>query len=188
MVLTSSSLSTVISWRRPRTGGLVLSLGCGVSAAVVLYSSYLYLTSDGRQDEARKARQQQTQWQAEKARMEEVLRFEDRLAEDVVAGRRSLSDAVARLEPAVREEDAPWLTALELYHPGHSLRQLVAIRLIRLCLTKRPEDPQAQQALEERLAGEYRSLFGRVSSPPNLPVANTASSRKDHFHASTIAS
>src|SRR6516165_6149856 len=44
MVLMSIALVAAISWRRPRTGGRVLALGCVVTAAVVLYSGYLYLT------------------------------------------------------------------------------------------------------------------------------------------------
>jgi hypothetical protein len=44
MVLTSGGLSEVISRYRPRTGGRVLVLGCIITASVVLYSGYLYLT------------------------------------------------------------------------------------------------------------------------------------------------
>src|SRR6516164_11334440 len=44
MVLASGSLSEVISRSRPRTGGRVLVLGCIITASVVLYSGYLYLT------------------------------------------------------------------------------------------------------------------------------------------------
>jgi hypothetical protein len=167
MVLTSSSLSTVISWRRPRTGGLVLSLGCGVSAAVVLYTGYLYLACAGPLDEDRNARQETVRRQEQQTRVKELLRLQEGLAEEMVAGRLGLSEAVAQLELAVREEDAPWLTGLQLFHPDHSFRQLLAIRLIHLCQVKRSGDPQAARALEERLTGEYRSLFGPSSSPPS---------------------
>ena len=44
MVLASGGLSEVVSRYRPRTGGRVLVLGCIVTASVVLYSGYLYLT------------------------------------------------------------------------------------------------------------------------------------------------
>ena len=44
MVLASGGLSEVISRYRPRTGGRVLGLGCIITASVVLYSGYLYLT------------------------------------------------------------------------------------------------------------------------------------------------
>jgi hypothetical protein len=44
MVLASGGLSEVISRYRPRTGGRVLVLGCIITASVVLYSCYLYLT------------------------------------------------------------------------------------------------------------------------------------------------
>jgi hypothetical protein len=44
MVLASGGLSEVISRYRPRTGGRVLVLGCILTASVVLYSGYLYLT------------------------------------------------------------------------------------------------------------------------------------------------
>jgi hypothetical protein len=44
MVLASGGLSEVISRYRPRTGGRVLALGCIITASVVLYSGYLYLT------------------------------------------------------------------------------------------------------------------------------------------------
>ena len=44
MVLVSGGLSEVISRYRPRTGGRVLALGCILTASVVLYSGYLYLT------------------------------------------------------------------------------------------------------------------------------------------------
>jgi hypothetical protein len=45
MVLASGGLSEVISRYRPRTGGRVLVLGCIITASVVLYSGYLYLTA-----------------------------------------------------------------------------------------------------------------------------------------------
>jgi uncharacterized protein DUF5658 len=44
MVLASGGLSEVISRYRPRSGGRVLVLGCFLTASVVLYSGYLYLT------------------------------------------------------------------------------------------------------------------------------------------------
>src|SRR5690348_10873985 len=44
MVLASGGLSEVVSWYRPRTGGRILVLACIITASVVLYSGYLYLT------------------------------------------------------------------------------------------------------------------------------------------------
>jgi hypothetical protein len=44
MVLTSGGLSEIISRYRPCIGGRVLVVGCLITASVVLYSGYLYLT------------------------------------------------------------------------------------------------------------------------------------------------
>ena len=44
MVLASGGLSEVISRYRPHTGGRILVLGSIITASVVLYSGYLYLT------------------------------------------------------------------------------------------------------------------------------------------------
>ena len=60
MVLASGGLSEVISRYRPRTGGRVLVLGCIITASVVLYSGYLYLTVPATEspDEMRIAQEQ----------------------------------------------------------------------------------------------------------------------------------
>jgi hypothetical protein len=169
MVLISIALVAVISWRRPRTGGRVLALSCLVTAAVVLYSGYLYLTlgSSRPMSDLQHAHVLHEQLETRRIRLTEFLRLQDGLVEDLAADRRSLAEALAKCEPAAKSLAPMILNGLRSSNPARSDRECLAIHLMRHCVTEYGGNPQAAQALAERLDGEFFSLFGTPPSPQN---------------------
>jgi hypothetical protein len=144
MVLASGGLSEIISRYRPRTGGRVLTLGCVITAAVVLYSSYLYLTVPSSEYPGAEsvAHKPSEQLQQEYARVNEFLRLQDKLADKLAQGRGTLSEVVTELETAAAAQYT-WLRALRHANPHRSDRECLAIVLLRQCVAKHRSDPQA---------------------------------------------
>jgi hypothetical protein len=169
MVLTCSGLSAAISRRRPCTGGRVLAVSCVVTAAVVLYSGYLALACAGPLGEVRDALERGDWAETELDRVSAFLRLQDRLADDLAAGRCSLAQALAEDEPAAQAQDAGWQKRLRESDPARSPRECLALRLMRDSVAKRGGDPEAARALAVRLDGEYRSLFGTSPQMDRLP-------------------
>jgi hypothetical protein len=168
MVLSILALSVVISRCRPRLGGRVLALGCGVTASVVLYSGYLCFDVASAEPPAAEpivlARSHRIERDSE--RLHHFLHLENELAGKLADGRCDLSEALATYEPAAKEQNLTWLKGLSLSAGVGSDREGLAIRLMSVCVAKRSGRPQAARELAARLIDEYSSLFG--TPPPWL--------------------
>src|SRR5262249_22700769 len=121
-------LALLIARSRPRAAGMVLGVGCVITAGVVLYSASLLRTAccpDTQSVEsAVEAMNRETQ-QDHQARM----RFYAEMLEknrELSAGRLSLVDAADWMGSTERGQDAAWRRSLLLTHPGRPLREVFA--------------------------------------------------------------
>jgi hypothetical protein len=167
VVLFVGLLAAFISRFRPRGGRLVLNFGCAAVSLVVLYSACLCgrlpssssdeVAADGLVEINRKAR--------DVARVGGDYRaLLGRLIEDLIAGRRSLSEAAAKLADTERGRDPVWMKGLTSSYPGHSPQQCLAATIILHAVVSQ-EDPRAARRLLHRLEQEFRRTYG-VAAPP----------------------
>ncbi len=161
-LLTGSGLCVVISWRRPRAAGRVLTLGCAATAAVVLYSGHLAVACSGPLDRVRDLREEAARHDRAYFEVLEFYRLEDRLSDDLVAGRLGLSEAVAEMWQAVQAHGQKRLKWIRARHPAPSDDQTLALFLLDRAQFRHGE---ADRALATRLASEFSSLFG--APPPS---------------------
>jgi hypothetical protein len=162
-LLAGSGLCVVISWRRPRAAGHVLALGCAATAAVVLYSGHLAVACSGPLARLRDGQDEGARLDRMGAEVQEFSRCQDRLADDLAAGRLGLTEAVAELGRAARARDEQVLRSMRAFDPAPSADQSLALRLLRLALHRHGP---SNRALAGRLEGEFGSLFG---APPARP-------------------
>jgi hypothetical protein len=159
-LLTGSGLCVVISWRRPRAAGRVLTLGCAATAAVVLYSGHLAVACSGPLDRVRELQESDAQLDRANAEVLQFARLQDRLADDLAAGRLVLAEAVAELRSAAQARGAVQVEYLRVRDPAPSIDQTLAVRLVRRALLRHGS---TNPALAGRLEGEFDSLFGDAS-------------------------
>ncbi len=159
-----AGLGVLVFLRRPRTGDRVLTFGCAALAAVVLYSGYLC-------DAVR--RRPAGLDPAEAARLEEVTQSLDEAMQrgwsyrEVLQGvlgdlrdrRCTLEQAVARLAATEQARDGRWLRHFQVYYPGRSQCECLALSLIRH-FEASPDTPTARQVRHD-LQAQFRALYGR---------------------------
>jgi hypothetical protein len=176
-LLAGSGLCVLISWRRPRAAGRVLALGCAATAAVVLYSGHLAVACSGPLDRVRDLRESGARLERASAEAQELYRLQDRLADDLAAGRLDLAGAVAELGQAAQARGEPLLRVLRVNDPASSDDQSLALRLIRRTLFRHGA---TNRALAGRLEGEFGSLFGAPPRPAQGgPTATAGPLRAD---------
>jgi hypothetical protein len=164
-----AGLAVVISWRRPRAGGLVLGFACAALTVVLLHSVSLcgpaLRWSEGW--EAIQHRGAALDAELPKARAYRALL--ERAGQELSAGRCTLQEAVDRLAASERAQDPAWLRTLAQEYGRGSRRECLAINLL-LCaamsLTDSLPSASSQVAWQtlDRLGQEFRQTFG--TSPP----------------------
>jgi hypothetical protein len=153
-----------ISYHRPRVAGRVLVFACAVTAGVVLYSCYLsFLSARSVSVETSAgalADLQSLRLDREMHKQRAYQALVARLANDLAAGRRSLTDAVGELAATDKIQDGPWMRVLRRTYPGRSDAECLAIHLGCHALTRTGREADRRGALAARMEGEFRTAFG----------------------------
>jgi hypothetical protein len=166
MIALAAGLGVVIYLRRPAAGHRVLGFGCAAAAAVVLYSAYLCHDLRSRPD-----RSESDALASASDRLDTGLRrardYQQTVAElarDLRGRRTTLEEAVARVAATEQARDPKWLGKFQLFYPGASDSECIAISLI-----NHMEQADGGGALGGELRAEFRNLYGRPVPPPAGP-------------------
>jgi hypothetical protein len=176
VVLLVAALVQVVSRRRPASAGRTLGFGCFTLLAVVLYSACLVrgALAEAADLEQRERAIQQAGQKLDRVQASWSLLY--RLSNDLVAGHRTLPDAVAVLGEAEHLRDQAWLAGREQRFPGRSLQECQAIQLIRYALLAPQDDSSGAERLAQELDAQFQSCFGRPA-PASLLGAREMASR-----------
>lgn len=159
-----AAAAALASRSHPRAAAGLLWFGCGVVAAVVLYSASLFPAAfaPGNVDEEVSRR---AAWLAQ-AR-ERVLRTQaeyDRLMADLIAsliaGRSTLAEAVEQLATSERANDPELQRGLAGVLPDRSPRERLAAVVWKHVVRARGEAPLPDDPVLSRLGQEYQATFG----------------------------
>jgi hypothetical protein len=164
-------LAGLIARYRPRTAGCILTLACVSLTAVVLYSAALsrfaLLSPEERaawleKDLAKQQDAMNSDTQGRLLRREALRALRKEICNDLLAGRATLRDAVARVIASEAGRDASWLSGLTPLDPEGSVPERVAVSLI-LEVFYQAKGPEAGWSAVLRLEQELQSTYGRVS-------------------------
>jgi hypothetical protein len=157
------ALALLIARSRPRAAGMVLGLGCAITAAVVLYSASLLRTAhcpEPRFAESEVAAMNREARQAHQGRM----RFYAELAEkarELSAGRLRIEEAAGWAAGTDRGRDPAWRRSLLATRPGRPLREAFAACVMGHAVSSiAAEDLRAAAALAGRLSREFERAYG----------------------------
>jgi hypothetical protein len=129
-VLLVGSIALIIARNRPRTGGRVLSFGCSALFLVLLYSSSVAACIDNAPP-GDDPEQQKKQWlDGERSRSDAYRSLRRQLADDLLAGRCTLSEATAQLAASERGRDPRWLETLHKLYPERPYEDCLAANLV----------------------------------------------------------
>jgi hypothetical protein len=166
-------LSLLIARSRPRAAGLVLGTACTATGVVVLYSAVLLGAFDPLSDQ-RQLENETAAINREARRLtqhrEQYYHLLSRLGKELIAGRRSLREAVERLAETDRARDADYLRALFIMYPDRSFPERVAASFMCNLVASLEGDHQAAWKLALRLEREFQSTFGKAPPLSHRPV------------------
>jgi hypothetical protein len=177
-VLFAVAAFAALHWYRPDAARRVMTLTCAALALVVLYSASLAVAMnpaagglEGRELMAKAALHEELC-----ARLETVKAFRRlrcRLSREVIGGRRTLAEAVARLQQEELTRDPTWLRQTRYRNPGRSLPEILQSQLLAQIREDLGEDVRSLQnpsAAEARLGGlpPFSLLADGVRSNSNL--------------------
>jgi hypothetical protein len=173
-VLVACGAGLLLFRRRPRAGKGVFVFGCGITGVVVLWSGCLALgleESDSRLFSAERIRAEAETLELKRVQAVEYHECLDRIAEDLAGSSCTLAEGVERLAGTSQGSDPSWQQTLRCIYPAKTDRECLAINIIRLTLDLVSGRSDTER-LSERLAGEYRRLFGRElpQQDPSEPV------------------
>jgi hypothetical protein len=176
VVLLASALAVGLCRRHPRLALRVLSCGCGITAAVVLYSGWLALALEGDaglppppEERALEAVGRCLDLRISTQR--EYQAVHDSVTADLVAGRCRLHEAVQRLETAARGCGPGWHWALRHFFPAATEQESLALRVVVSATETVAGDAVAAARLNARLADEFRTVYGRALPETSQRVA-----------------
>ncbi len=169
------ALSAVyVSWHRPRTARRILTLGCLVTAGVVIYSAFLLHSLDGHaaaglDDEVR--RTQRIARKLDRALQQERAYYSlvQRLGQDLMTGRSSLADAVQELAGSDKARDVRWLDRLRDCYPGRTDTECLALHLSFRTLRQAQETGAPWKPVAARLETDFEMNYGQ---PLRLSLAD----------------
>jgi hypothetical protein len=175
LVLLVIGLSLLISRYRPRFSGLLLGFACSAVAGVLVYSVALAgLVKRHVESELPAVVETHEEYVKRMDEGWEYRRLADRLAEDLMAGRCSLTEATARLGATRKGHDANWIRQLHICFPNRTDAQCLASNLIMNAIFSLADNPPAARKVEQQLGAEFRSAYGVPFIRPNeLPSSNT---------------
>jgi len=170
-VLTVASLVALVGSRKPAAARNLLRFGCAAVGVVVAYSAFL---AHPKRAEARGSEQSEVaRVTAENARMDGRLRENaeyramlNRLAEEVVAGRMSLVEAVDLLAAMRTAQDPLWHDGLKRAYPQLHARGRIAATIVQHSLRLPDRFPNAVREIP-RLRAELKAMCG-VDVPLDL--------------------
>jgi hypothetical protein len=180
LVLLVIVLTLLISRYRPHFGGLLLGFACSVVTGVLVYSVALAgLVNRHEETELPPVVETHEQYTERMDESREYGHLMDRLAEDLMTGRCSLTEAVARLGCTRKGHDAAWIRQLHICFPDRTDAQCLASNLITYTICPLAKNPPAARKVEQRLSAEFRSAYGvpfiRINelqpevTPSNIP-------------------
>jgi hypothetical protein len=186
VVLLVLALAVLIARSRPRAAGRLLGLGCLSLSLVVLYSASLCRAA-ARTPEERAAEVTQETEKALAAANRETLQeihklqarsaLRARLCADLLAGRCSLREGVARVVALEQAPTTTWQKGLAARFPDLAPEARVAVWLIEKALDTQENAPEQARHSALRLAQEFQHTYGQplpAASRAVLPGAESA--------------
>ena len=167
VVLASVSL---IARSRPRRAMQVLTFACAATVLVVGYSCILLRSDPARRGILKAEREivaDADYLDTRLGQLQAYYRLRRQLAEDTVAGRYTLEEAVARLTASPWLRDPLWQARLRLFYPGRSPREGVAASF---------RDYVAALQNANRVAATAREGVGYAQA---MPIAYQGSAREN---------
>jgi hypothetical protein len=173
-----------ISRSRPRVGGGLLTFGCTVLSAVMLYSCFVSrFVNDDRCDDcpdyrgAADAEEALRRLDARKRSLENERRgcvayhaLLEAVSKGLIDQEYTLDEAVAQLESAEKSKNPAWRNLLRKFYPGCNDRECLAAHLVYYTLQSLNQaPPSVEERITRRLHAEYRSIYG-IAIPPILNV------------------
>jgi hypothetical protein len=148
----------LVSRRRATLGRRLVTFGCVITGAVVLWSGYLALALDSEEMGVR----DETEAVARKlAQQEDYRRCLECVADDLIGSRCSLAEAIRHLAETPRSQDPTWLEALGCVYAVESDQECLAISIVGCSFDLLSTQQSSQgERLAERLADDFRALFG----------------------------
>jgi hypothetical protein len=136
----------------------LLTFGCAVISAVVLYSACLALSLTSEDTDLRETT---AALESKRAQTQEYQKCLDEVAKDLIAARRSLLGAVRRLAEMPKSQDPTWLDIRRNTHNVQSEQEMLAINIVAwsLALLSAEGSWQAEQRAV-RLEEDFQALFG----------------------------
>jgi hypothetical protein len=159
MVLLVLALTQIISRWRPGTSRHLLDFGCTILAAVVFYSAAVGRTAQTSSEIVAKitAENEESNRQAHQKSLETIAYAElvTGVSNDLIAGKSTLAEAVARLMESPKNQDPARQKILMMLFPGRTIEQSLALHLFGFV---RHLDAASWRVSE--LEEQYQSLFG----------------------------
>jgi hypothetical protein len=157
VTLFTAGLLVVIACSRPRAGSRALLLACRILVPVVLYSGYLFCSLNLNTDawSGKALREERAKGQRLVKRLHDLREYtalREQLSKDLLAGRCTLEEAVARLALTPRGQDPFWLKCLHAEYLGSSDQECRAADLITYTLSN-----LTNQVDKEQLASRLES-------------------------------
>jgi hypothetical protein len=168
-VLVVGVLSAVISLRRPRTGGTILSFGCAVLMIVVGYSSSLagivsFQPASLQIDQLRSLEETRIVLEKEMAGTKEYQELRKRLRDDLLGRQRTLDEAAAILANSELGKNPHWLRILQGHYPGFSPEECIASNLVEYTLEYGKNYP-SRNIMTRQVKEEFLTVYAQRFPP-----------------------
>jgi Domain of unknown function (DUF5658) len=172
-VLLTGLLLGLVARYRPGAARAALTFGCAVLMLVVGYSCSLAASLPAQSKSDRDLARLETeaiQLERELIRIRSFLRLKQQLANDVIAGRRTLDETVEELEKHEQIRDPEWLAHYEEKYPGQPVRVDLRIQMSRLVEDYRARAKgytyQGGPGRTRRLPGKRQGQAPRIEDQP----------------------
>jgi hypothetical protein len=162
-VLVAAALLVVVSRYRPRTAGNALVLACALVGGVVFYSCYLAQANASTTAEVRSLLEDHERLEALGNRLRAYVALRERMIDEIIAGRFTLSAAAEQLIWMERCRDPRGMCFLRACYAGYSLKECVAAQLMVTSVERLQGDRPAAQRLGQQLDDEFQTSFGQSS-------------------------
>ncbi len=174
-----------VSWYRPRTGRRLLTFGCLVTGAVVVYSGFLLASSNHPsaahlEEDARCTEHVSRQLDRALQRERAYYNLVQRLGQDLMAGRSTLADAVLELAGSEKARDPRWLDRLHACYPDRTDSECLALHLSFRTLSQAQDAGAPWESLAEQLETDFAMNFGRPGRFPFTDQSGGGTQSRPH--------
>jgi hypothetical protein len=168
-VLVVGVLSAVISLRRPRTGGTILSFGCAVLMIVVGYSTSLagivnFQPASLKIDQLRALEETRLVLEKEMLGTKEYEELRKQLRDDLLSRQRTLDEAAAMLATSELGKNRRWLKILQGHYPGFTAEECMASNLVEYTLEYGKYCP-SRNRMTRQVKEEFLTIYGQRFPP-----------------------